>query len=135
MGEPPENLDAEFKRARELVEQTLARLGLDPAQTQRKSGTSLASWAFKRGSAAVLVTIAKSDRGDAVHLRAASPVMTLPSPENHLPLFRRLLELNAQGLVNVAFALAGTEVVVASERPTEGLDIGEVEQIVRHLSA
>jgi hypothetical protein len=135
MSEPSEDLDAEFNRARELVEKTLARLGLDPAQSQRKSSPHLASWAFKRGSAAVLVTIAKADRGDAVYLRVASPVMFLPPPENHLALFRRLLELNGQGLANAAFALFGNEVMVASERPTQGLDIEEVEQIVRHLSA
>jgi hypothetical protein len=48
---------------------------------------------------------------------------------------RKVLELNASGLVNAAFGLMGDRVVAVSERPAAGLDAGEVEQIVKHLSA
>ena len=83
----------------------------------------------------MLVTVSKSDRGDAAYLRAISPVMSLPPADKLLLFYRRLLELNARGLVNAAFGIVDERVVVASERPTAGLDDTEVEQIIRHLSA
>jgi hypothetical protein len=50
-------------------------------------------------------------------------------------MMRRLLELNAAGLANAAFGLMENRVVAVSERPAAGLDAGEVEQMVMHLSA
>ena len=51
------------------------------------------------------------------------------------PLLKRLLELNAGGLANAAFGIIGDRVVAVSERPAEGLDASEIEQMIRHLSA
>jgi hypothetical protein len=82
-----------------------------------------------------MVSVVKSDRGDTAHLRAVSPIMSLPSEPNLLPFFRRLLELNGQGLVNAAFGILGDRIVVKSERPTAFLDVAEVEQIILQLSA
>jgi T3SS (YopN, CesT) and YbjN peptide-binding chaperone 1 len=128
-------VQAEFEGAKKLVEEVIASLGLDPAAVRSRDTEGLASWGIKRGSAAILVTVFKSDRGDAAFLRAISPVMTLPESERRPDLYRRLLELNGQGLVNAAFGIIGERIVVKSERPASWLEAAEVEQIITQLSA
>lgn len=130
-----EEVAAEVDTARKLVEEVLGRLGLDPAKVRGANGPDLTTWSIKRGSASILIGIAKSDRGDTAHLRVVSPIMTLPPDDKLLPFFRRLLELNGRGLVNASFGIVGDRVVVKSERPTAFLDVAEVEQIILQLSA
>jgi hypothetical protein len=135
MSSSPEEIAAEFDTASKLVDEVVVRLGLDPAKVRGESTATSASWSIQRGSAGIQVSVAKSDRGDTVYLRAVSPIMSLPPESLLLPLFRRLLELNGRGLVNAAFAVVDDRVVVKSERPTSFLDVAEVEQIILHLSA
>jgi hypothetical protein len=135
MSATPEEVAIEFEIAKKLIENVITRLGLDPAKVRGENGPDLVTWTIQRGSAAILVSIAKNDRGDAASLRAISPIMSLPPESKVLPLFRRLLELNGHGLVNSAFGIVNGQVVVKSERPTAFLDAAEVEQIILHLSA
>jgi hypothetical protein len=135
MSSSPEEVAAEFDTARKLVEGVITRLGLDPAKVRGENRDDLVTWSIQRGSAVILVSVAKSDRGDTASLHAISPLMTLPPEDKHLGFFRRLLELNGQGLVNASFGILGDRVVVKSERPTAFLDAAEVEQIILHLSA
>ncbi len=127
-------VDQLFSQTKATVEATLKKLGLDPKQALVKDAEDQVTYTMMRGSAAVLVTVVHRVEQKAVFLRVASPVL-VPAEGNHEPLYKRLLELNAGGLSNAAFALLGDKVVAVSERPAEGLDAGEVEQIVRHLSA
>src|SRR5438067_2136538 len=122
MSSSPEEVAAEFDTAKRLVEEVVARLGLDPNEVRGENRADFVTWSIQRGSAVVMVSVAKSDRGDAASLRAISPLMTLPPEEKRLVFFRRLLELNGQGLVNASFGLVGDRVVVKSERPTAFLD-------------
>jgi hypothetical protein len=135
MSSSPEQVAAQFDNAKKLVEGVIAQLGLQPDQVRGENGPALVTWSIQRGSAAILVAVEKSDRGDASFLRVVSPLMSLPSAERLPAFFRRLLELNGHGLVNAAFGLVGDRVVVKSERPTDFLDPAEVEQIILHLSA
>ncbi len=135
MSASPEEVAKQFESAKRLVEEVIVKLGFDPAKLRGADNAGLSTWTIQRGSAAVLVSVAKSDRGDEAFLRATSPVMTLPDDPQVSPLFRRLLELNGQGLANAAFGIVNDRVVVKSERPTLGLDGAEVEQIIVHLSA
>jgi hypothetical protein len=129
-------VDSDFENAKRLVEATIRALGLDPATTQADQSDSHLAWTLKRGSASVLVTVTKYPPEKMTYLRVASPVVTLPAdPGKHLAIFRKLLELNAAGLANAAFGLAGDRVVAVSERPAPGLDPQEVDQMVRHLAA
>jgi hypothetical protein len=131
-----DDVDNDFENARRLVEATIRALGLDPTTTQAEGSHTYATWTLKRGSASVLVSVRKHPQELATYLRVASPVVTLPAdPAQHLGMFRRLLELNAAGLANAAFALAGDRVIAVSERPAAGLDSSEVDQMVRHLAA
>lgn len=129
-------MDTDFEKARQLVEATIRKLGVEPTACRAHGSETQEAWTLKRGSASVLVTVTYHEDEKRTYLRAAALVLNLPSNvNNHGPLFRRLLELNAAGLANAAFGLAGDRVVVVSERPAEGLGPEEVEQTIRHLSA
>jgi T3SS (YopN, CesT) and YbjN peptide-binding chaperone 1 len=128
------DVQTQFEGARKLVEEVIASLGLDPSAVRSRESETHVSWGLKRGSAAILVSVFKSDRGDAAFLRAVSPVMTMPDGDR-LALYQRLLELNGQGLVNAAFGISGERIVVKSERPASWLEAAEVEQIIMQLSA
>jgi hypothetical protein len=130
-------VDSDFEQAKELVETTIRKIGLDPAATRAPCASDAqAAWTLKRGSASVLVTVTYQESEDVTYLRVVSPVVTLPADAtNQVALMRRVLELNAAGLANAAFGLMGDRVVAVSERPAADLDAGEVEQSVRHLAA
>jgi Putative bacterial sensory transduction regulator len=130
-------VEIDFENAKTLVESTIRKIGLDPAATRAPAASgSGVMWTLKRGSASILVTVTRHDDENATYLRVASPVVTLPSDAAKRGLLmRRLLELNAAGLANAAFGLVEERVVAVSERPAAGLDAGEVEQMIRHLSA
>ena len=129
-------MDADFENAKKLVEDTIRKLGLDPATMRAQESETQAAWTLKRGSAWVLVTVTRHDDEETTYLRVASPVVSLPADAaKQTALFRRLLELNAAGLANAAFGLVGDRVVAVCERPAEGLGAEEVEQSVRHLAA
>lgn len=125
----------EFDRAKDLVEQTIKGLGIDPAAARAKDAPTTVSWTFQRGSAAILVNLTRRREDDLLYFRVVSPVMTLPEASKREALFVRLLDLNGRGLANCAFGLVGDRVVVVSERPVAGLDGQEAAQIIRHLGA
>jgi len=125
----------DFAAAKSLVDGALKKLGMDPDAVRGKDAPDVASWTIKRGSAQILVGLARREPNRAVFLRVVSPVITLPEAGKREPLYVRLLELNANGLGNCSFGIVGERVVALSERPTEGLDAGEVEQIVRQVAA
>jgi hypothetical protein len=130
-------VDTEFENAKQLVEATIRKIGLDPATTTAPCASDTqAAWALKRGSVQVLVTVTFHEDEASTYLRVCSPVVTLPTdPTNQIALLRRLLELNAAGLANAAFGLMSDRVVAVSERPAADLDAGEVEQSIKHLAA
>jgi hypothetical protein len=125
----------EFERAKELVETSIKNLGIDPIAARAKDAPTTVSWTFQRGSAALLVNLTRRKEDEKLYFRVVSPVMTLPDALSREALFVRLLELNGKGLANCAFGLIGDRVVVVSERPAQGLDGEEAEQIIRHLAA
>ncbi len=131
MEDPLEQL---FSRTKQTVEATLKSLGLDPAQAKVKETDEQATYTLMRGSASVLVTVVHRAEQKATFLRVVSPVLIIAEGSRE-PLFKRLLELNAGGLSNAWFGVMGEKVVAVSERPAEDLDAGEVEQMIRHLSA
>lgn len=115
-----------------LVEATIAELGVDPAAARVTSTVDRHSYSLKRGSARLVVSV--SWRDGHLYFRVAALVIELPAPERREALFRRLLELNAGGLVNAAFALDADRVVLVSERSATQLDAEEVAQTIRHVA-
>jgi hypothetical protein len=122
----------DIKEAKTIVEAAITKLGLDPTSILTKNTPDQLAWTLKRGSAAVLVALVK--RGDDCALRVVSPTVVF-DPAKKEVVFTRLLELNADGMQGCAFGIVGEKVVVVTERPTAGVDIGEVEHAIRHVAA
>ncbi len=136
---PPVN-DAEatstaiaLRSVTDLIEVAVAELGVDPVAARVTSTEGRHSYSLKRGSARLVVSV--SCRDGHLYFRVAAVVLELPAPERREALFRRLLELNAGGLANAAFALDAESVILVSERPTAMLDGEEIAQTIRHVAA
>ncbi len=61
-----------------------------------------------------------------------SPVFTL-NDRGQAQFFRRLLELNASGLVHAAFAIENGQIVLTAALPLENLDSNELEAVLADL--
>jgi hypothetical protein len=107
------------------VEQILPDIGIDPAQSRLNTEQGF-GWSFRRGSATIEVYVSQQD--DVGYLQVLAPILHLPA-NGLLPLYRRLLELNLQ-LTNAAFGVHLDVVYVFSERPLEGLDSAEANNII-----
>lgn len=129
------HVDERFSATKRIVEGIIQKLGIDPAKAKVGDSADQTSWTLARGSANVLVTVAHRPEQKAVFFRVAAPVMVPDPAQPKEPLYRRLLEINAGGLANAHFGLLGEKIVAVSERPAEGLDAAEAEQMIRHLSA
>ena len=79
-------------------------------------------------------TVGLSNRADYVYLRVVAPVLTVNAAVDTNRLFARLLELNAREVTGAAFATAGDEVQIVSERSTIDLDRSEVRDVIARVS-
>jgi len=122
-----------FESAVALVEGVLKKLGVDPATAKVRAEAGSTAWGLKRGSAQVLLLVNKSDRG--VFFRVIAPVVKAPGADKRGEVYTHLLELNAKSTRNAAFGLLNDNVVVLSERPVDGLDASEAEQILKQVGA
>jgi hypothetical protein len=111
------------------VEQILAAIGVDPEKS-RLSTEQGYGWSFRRGSAAIEIYI--SQQGERGYMQVLSPILHLPST-GLLPLYRRLLELNLQ-LTNAALGIYLDVVYVFNERPLEGLDAVEANNVIQTIA-
>lgn len=107
------------------VEQILPTIGVDPAQSRLNTEQGY-GWSFRRGSATIEVYV--SQQNDEGILQVLAPILHLPD-KGLLPLYRRLLEFNLQ-MTNASLGLYLDVVYVFSQRPLEGLDSVEANQIV-----
>jgi len=107
------------------VEKILASIGVDVAQARLRTEQGF-GWNFSRGSAVIEIYV--TQHGDRGFLQVLSPIMHLPSA-GLLPLYRRLLELNLQ-LTNASMGVFLDVVYVFNERPLEGLDAIEANNII-----
>jgi hypothetical protein len=124
---------ARYQQASATVESVLRKLGLDPATAKVRDEDGTRAWGLLRGSAQVLLQVSGTDQGTWV--RVIAPVVKLPKEDARRAFFERLLELNARSMRNASFGLLNDGVVIVSERPAEGLDANEVEQILKHVGA
>ncbi len=114
-----------------LVESALQQLGYPPASSRIKDATALHAWQIPKGSALTKVTLL--NRAEFTHLRVCAVVMTIDGKVDRPALHAHLLELNA-GLSGAAFATAGDEVLLLSERSTLDLDRSEVLDVIKRVS-
>ncbi|NWG18351.1 MAG: YbjN domain-containing protein [Chloroflexi bacterium] len=113
-----------------VVEQILPAVGVDPV-TARMNTEEGFGWNFQRGSARIEIFI--SIQNNVGYFQVLAPIMHLPA-QGLLPLYRRLLELNLQ-LTNAAFGVHMDIVYVFSERPLNGLDANEANNIISLVAA
>ena len=122
-----------FAEASATIEAVLTKLGLDPKGSKVRDEQANRAWGLLRGSAQVLLMVTQAE--GATWVRVIAPVVKLPTAEQRPAFFQRLLELNARGMRNASFGLLNDGVVVVSERPAEGLDQSELEQMLKHVGA
>lgn len=125
--------DALWAKTRELLENALRKVGLDPKTSVVRDEPDQLAFGVLRGSAQVLLAATRGEKH--IWVRAIAPVVLLPPEAARLAFFARLLDLNAKAMRNASFGVLGDRVVVVSERPAEGLDPEEVEQILVHVGA
>lgn len=110
-----------------MVLQLLAKCKVEPksAEIEVEGGRG---WVITRGSASIIILIAKNEYIDDFTLEVYSPILKLPT-QNILPFYRRCLEINRY-LVNSALCVQKDDVIVMSERPLRGIDYEEVESLI-----
>ena len=125
----------DFPATVRLLEEVLRKLGVEPGGAAVRTEPETVAWGIRRGSAQVLLMASHGADG-AIWVRCIAPVVKVPTTaEARLTVYSRLLDLNAKIMRNAPFGVLNDHVVVVSERPAEGLDAGEVEQILRHVGA
>lgn len=111
------------------VERILATIGV-PVENARINTDQGYAWSFQRGSAVIELYVSQqNERG---YFQVLAPIMHLPSA-GLLPLYRRLLEFNLQ-LTNASLGVYLDVVYVFSERPLEGLDAVEANNIITQVA-
>ncbi len=130
---------SDFARAVKLFETVIGGFGLDPQKCRIQTNDGSTAYSLLRGSAEVLIFLNPTQQANRPNfVRMVSPLWRLP-PDNHLNIFRRLLELNARDLYGTAFGLMGKDnvldAVLVTERPTTDMDRGEVEEMLGNIGA
>jgi len=115
-----------------MIEDVLRDLGHDPTAARAIDSHEERAWSIRQGSATV--TVGLSNRADYVYLRVVAPVLTVNPTVDTNRLFARLLQLNAREVTGAAFATAGDEVQIVSERSTIDLDRSEVRDVIARVS-
>ncbi|RPJ09002.1 MAG: hypothetical protein EHM28_02780 [Spirochaetaceae bacterium] len=127
----------EFKRITEapapgmvaFVEQLLKEWNIDPASVKDPDKNL---WYLMQGSAKFHIELFKFNKGpskgDVDCIEIGGTIMKLPQ-ENFLPLYRRLLDLNATS-VGLYFAIRKNLVLLLATHETTGLEYGEFKLLV-----
>jgi hypothetical protein len=118
-----------IERHARTIDAILEQIGLDPNQIRMDTNEGY-GWSFRRGSAVVEIYLSVQE--GIGYLQVLSPIMHLPTNAT-LPLYRRLLELNLQ-LTSAAFGVYNDVVYVFYERPIEGLDAVEANDIITKVA-
>jgi hypothetical protein len=125
--------EANLRSCEQMVEAALVARGLDTVEHRIESAGGPA-FRLPHGSADVFVFLTSSESGENF-IQVIAPVMRPPEALLERPtLLRRLLELNADELTGAAFGLRDGEVVLTADRSTVGLDVVEVEEMIRRVS-
>jgi hypothetical protein len=133
-----ENRQAVNLRACEqMVEAVLTHMGVDPAESRLPRSEGAAdnegpSWGLTCGSAHLFVFLTSSPNSEDNYIHVVAPVFRPPDDAGSA-LWRRLLELNGRVLTCAAFGLRDGEVVVTTDRSTQDLDRGEIEDMIRRI--
>ena len=118
---------------RDLIEDILSDLGIDPAENLEEAQEKQRySWCIKRGSANIFVELFTESQES--YFMVDCPILRLPAPERLEAFYRRLLELNDK-LVEAALVCRGVEIHLVGIRPLRGLDAEEASGMLDRISA
>lgn len=114
-------------RARQMISAALDAFGVDSYESRLDKNT----WGVRKGTARGLVWVRLDETNlDWSNIGASFPVMKVPLPKA-LPFYRRLLEMNHAYAGRVALSVDDTNTVwVVTSRPLDGLDAGEVIDLI-----
>lgn len=117
-----------LKATREMVERTIAELGLSSDENRLQTEDGSLAWGLLRGSAHVYIFIRPgADDEEFNSIQVISPVIRLPQgAEARLLLYEHLLQLNAKEITGAAFGVKDDTVVIITDRTTQDLDRSEV---------
>jgi len=110
-----------------MVETELRKFGINVEQARLRVENGF-GWTFPHGSATIEVYIGQQENTGRGFLQVLSPIVHLPV-ENLMSLYRRLLEENLR-MSNAAFGVYLDIVFVFDERPLDGLNPVEIQDIV-----
>ncbi len=114
-----------------LVEEAIGLLGHQIGASRAAQPGALHAWRIIQGTATTHVIVIH--RADFSALRVQAVVMTIDDHVDRAALYAHLLEQNAT-LLGAAFATAGDEVLLVSERSTLDLDRSEVLDLIRRIA-
>jgi T3SS (YopN, CesT) and YbjN peptide-binding chaperone 1 len=129
-GRKPQPSGASLEAHAGTVEQILTSIGVDLNRARMSTDNGF-GWSFQRGSAVIEIFV--SQQNGVGYLQVLSPIMHLPI-NGLLPLYRRLLELNLQ-MSNACLGIHLDVVYVFSERPLEGMDGNEANDIINLVAS
>jgi hypothetical protein len=120
----------------EMVETALKELGFDPAvcRDEKDSGDKEQIWNFWYAPETIGIVITVRTFEKSVILDVHSPVVEMPR-QNLLPFYRRLLELNLDGLSGPALGITENLVILTVGRPTDDLDPGELMWMIHAIGS
>jgi len=132
-----EEAQSEWARAIGVVRSWFKRLGIDPAALRADEvGTEAddeMSWAFTQGSAAIVILLVRGN--NRAMLQVYSPILTLPPEDNRPAFYEEMLRLNATTLSTCSFGIDDEdEVIVVTDRSTNGMDIDELNEIISNVA-
>lgn len=116
---------------RELIEEILSDLGIDPADNLEEDSDHRCSWCVKRGSATVFIELFSEEAES--YFMVDCPMLKLPATGLE-GFYRRLLELNDR-LVEASLVIRGDEVHLVGIRPLKGMDSHEAAGMLDRISA
>jgi hypothetical protein len=121
---------SDLRRCARLVEDVIAELGLSPLQNRLPQSSDSLAWALVKGSAEVYIFLNASSAGN--YIQVVSPIVRLPD-FGLLPLYRRLLELNADELLGASFGIKGDSIVLTTDRAIRDIDRSEVREMILRI--
>ena len=112
-----------------MIEAVFAEFGIDPVACR---GEKPGQWQLVRGSAKVWVDVWYIETEGRAYFQAMSPVMMFPTPDQHLPFFKELLEINDQ-LFGVGFTIFNGWAWLKHIRELDGLDKDEAMATINRI--